>query len=111
MSFIRNSCPRWIYLNCQQVNTGYRVLAKICQELDPEDPIPIAGWPMDVIFDKVLEKLDSCVDRICFLILDEIDILVKNTTKTQDGILYNLTRINERLKHASGQYYRHLQCS
>ena len=23
--------PRWIYLNCQQVNTGYRVLAKICQ--------------------------------------------------------------------------------
>jgi cell division control protein 6 len=68
--------------------------------LDPEDPVPISGWPMDVIFEKVLEKLDEKVNRICFLILDEIDVLIKNTARNQDGIIYNLIRINERLKKA-----------
>lgn len=92
--------PIWIYLNCQQVNTGYRILANICKELDPQDQIPIAGWPLDVIFDKALQKLDQFANPLCFLILDEIDILVKNASKSLDGILYNLYRINERLTKA-----------
>ncbi|MHA1583888.1 MAG: Cdc6/Cdc18 family protein, partial [Promethearchaeota archaeon] len=88
---------KWISLNCQEVNTGYRILAKICMELDETDPIPISGWPIDVIFDKMVEKLDKFVDGICFIILDEIDILVENTKKNHN-ILYNLARINARLK-------------
>jgi len=98
----RNSCiqeSKWIFLNCQQVNTEYRILARICSELDPNDPIPIAGWPIDVIFDKLIEKLDSFVEGNCFLILDEIDILVKNQ-KNSHNILYNLARINSKLKKA-----------
>ena len=90
---------KWIFLNCQQINTGYRIIAKICADLDPDNPVPIAGWPIDVIFDKLVEKLDQFVDGICFLVLDEIDILVKNTKKSHD-ILYNLARINSRLKRA-----------
>ena len=90
---------KWVFLNCQEVNTGYRVLAKICGELDPEDPIPIAGWPIDIIFDKVVEKLDQHVKGICFIVLDEIDILVKKAKKSHD-ILYNLARINKRLSNA-----------
>jgi archaeal cell division control protein 6 len=90
---------QWIFLNCQQVNTGYRILAKICGELDPNDKIPIAGWPIDVVFDKLVEKLDQFVEGNCFLVLDEIDILVKNVKKNHD-ILYNLARINARLKRA-----------
>jgi cell division control protein 6 len=93
--------PQWIYLNCQQVNTGYRILARIAQILDPSDQIPISGWPIDVLFEKVLDKLDRLLaESICFLILDEIDILVNNSTRNHDGILYNLARINERLKSA-----------
>lgn len=88
---------QWIFLNCQEVNTGYRILAKICAEIDPDDPVPIAGWPIDVIFDKLVEKLDKYVEGICFLVLDEIDILVKNAKKSHD-VLYNLARINSRLK-------------
>jgi cell division control protein 6 len=90
--------PVWIYLNCQQVNTGYRVLAKISQILDPQDSVPISGWPLDVVFDKVITKLDKVVSSsICFLVLDEIDILVNNCSRNNDGILYNLVRLNERL--------------
>jgi cell division control protein 6 len=92
--------PRWVFLNCQQVNTGYRILARICEDLDPADPIPIAGWPIDVVLEKVITKLDSHIHGVCFLVLDEIDILVRNASKNNDGILYNLARINERLKNA-----------
>lgn len=97
----RNQGPtsKWVFLNCQEVNTGYRVLAKICGELDPDDPVPIAGWPIDVVFDKVVEILDAKVNGICFIVLDEIDILVQNTKKSHD-ILYNLARINTRLQKA-----------
>ncbi len=91
--------PKWVSLNCQQVNTGYRVLARICNELDPNETVPISGWPIDVVFEKLIEKLDTYVHGICFLVLDEIDILVKKTKKTND-ILYNLARINTRLKRA-----------
>ena len=48
---------KWIFLNCQEVNTGYRVLAKICDEIDPKHPVPIAGWPIDVVFDALIEKI------------------------------------------------------
>ena len=89
----------WIFLNCQEVNTGYRVLAKIGGELDPDDPIPISGWPIDVVFDKVVEKLEEQVDGICFIVLDEIDILVNKAKKSHDS-LYNLALINNRLSNA-----------
>jgi archaeal cell division control protein 6 len=89
----------WIFLNCQQVNTGYRILAKICEHLDPEHPIPIAGWPIDVVFDQLINKINTFVEGICFIVLDEIDVIVKKSGSSHD-ILYNLVRINSRLKKA-----------
>lgn len=91
---------KWIFINCKEVNTGYRILAKINEVINPANPIPIAGWPLDVVFDRVVESLDAHIrNGICFLVLDEIDILVQNS-KTSHDILYNLTRINARLKQA-----------
>ncbi len=91
---------KWIFLNCQQVNTGYRILAKICGEIDPSDPVPIAGWPIDVVFDKLIDKINQQVQGNCFIVLDEIDVLVKNARKKSQDTLYNLVRINSRLKTA-----------
>ena len=92
--------PHWIYLNCQQVNTEYRLMANISEWLDSEDPIPIAGWPIDAVFNKMVEKIEQCCKHtICFIILDEIDILTKKTTNKSSG-LYNLIRINERLHNS-----------
>lgn len=88
---------KWIFLNCQEVNTGYRVLAKICDEIDPDNPVPIAGWPIDVVFDTLIEKINTNLKGNCFIILDEIDVLVKKARKSQD-VLYNLVRINSHLK-------------
>ncbi len=89
--------PHWIYINCQQVNTEYRLMANISEALDRDDPIPIAGWPIDAVFNKMVEKIEHCCrDSICFIILDEIDILTKKTNNKSSG-LYNLIRINERL--------------
>ncbi|MHA1521973.1 MAG: Cdc6/Cdc18 family protein, partial [Promethearchaeota archaeon] len=91
---------KWIFLNCQQVNTGYRILAKICGEIDPSDPVPIAGWPIDVVFDKLIDKINQQIQGNCFIVLDEIDVLVKNSRKKSQDILYNLVRINSRLQSA-----------
>jgi cell division control protein 6 len=89
--------PHWIYLNCQEVNTEYRLFARIAQSLDPDDPIPIAGWPLDAVFNKTIEKIEQyCCNSVCFIILDEIDIITKKTNNKSSG-LYNLIRINERL--------------
>ncbi|RLI65365.1 MAG: cell division control protein Cdc6 [Promethearchaeia archaeon] len=88
---------KWIFLNCQEVNTGYRVLAKICDEIDPKHPVPIAGWPIDVVFDALIEKINTLLRGNCFIVLDEIDVLVKKARKSQD-VLYNLFRINSRLQ-------------
>jgi len=73
---------KWIFLNCKEVNTGYRILAKINEKINPANPIPIAGWPLDVVFDRVVESLDTYVEkRMCFLVLDEIETLAIERAK------------------------------
>jgi len=66
--------PWWIYINCNVVSTPYRVLAHIYNT----------------------GLLDNCIkEGICFLVLDEIDILIEK--KGSNEILYDLTRLNENL--------------
>ncbi len=89
--------PWWIYNNCQQVNTPYRILANIFNTLSTEEKIPPTGLPKDVIFQKLLDLLDDVVgNSICFIVLDEIDVLIKK--KGGNEILYDLTRLNEKHK-------------
>jgi cell division control protein 6 len=90
--------PWWIYINCNVVSTPYRILAHIYNTISRQEKIPPTGLPKDIIFKKLLGLLDSKVkNSICFLVLDEIDILVDK--KGGNEILYDLTRFNENLDH------------
>ena len=88
--------PWWIYINCNIVSTPYRILAHIFNTISRREKIPPTGLPKDIIFKKLLGLLDLRVgNSICFLVLDEIDILVDK--KGGNEILYDLTRLNENL--------------
>jgi cell division control protein 6 len=89
--------PDWIYINCNQVTSGYRVLATICDQLDPENTLPPTGTPRDVMIGRLLSLLES-KKTLCFIILDEIDSLKDKESK--DSVLYILSRINESLQHS-----------
>lgn len=88
--------PWWIYINCNVVSTPYRILAHIYNTISRREKIPPTGLPKDIIFKKLLGLLDLKIGKsICFLVLDEIDILVGK--KGGNEILYDLTRLNENL--------------
>ena len=90
--------PWWVYINCTVVSTPYRILAHIYNTIVGKEIIPSTGLPKDVILKKLLGLLDQHIkDSICFLVLDEIDILMEK--KGGNEILYNLTRLNESLDH------------
>ncbi|MBI2507809.1 ORC1-type DNA replication protein [Candidatus Woesearchaeota archaeon] len=86
-----------MYLNCKMkkvADTEYRMMAQLANNFGAK--VPATGLPTDEVYRLFLEKIDE-EDKIVVLILDEIDQLV---SKTGDGILYNLTRINSELKKA-----------
>jgi cell division control protein 6 len=58
--------------------------------------VPFTGLPTDQIYKVFFEKLEENKQTM-ILIVDEIDALVE---KTGDGILYNLTRINQELENS-----------
>ncbi len=91
-----NNPPWWVYINCTVVSTPYRILAHIYNTIVGKEKIPATGLPKDVILKKLLGLLDQLIkNSICFLVLDEIDILIEK--KGGNEILYNLTRLNENL--------------
>lgn len=91
-----NNPPWWVYINCTVVSTPYRILAHIYNTIVGKEKIPATGLPKDIILKKLLGLLDQLVkNSICFLVLDEIDILIEK--KGGNEILYNLTRLNENL--------------
>ncbi|MFX1274007.1 MAG: Cdc6/Cdc18 family protein [Promethearchaeota archaeon] len=93
---IINHKPWWIYINCNLVSTPYRILAHIYNTISGKERIPPTGLPKDVIFKKLLGLLDQKVGlTICFLVLDEIDVLIEKAGGNE--ILYLLTRLNENL--------------
>jgi cell division control protein 6 len=83
-----------IYMNCEVVDTQYRMLAKLCEYLG--ESVPLTGWPTDKVYDTFFNALDSS-QRLVVVVLDEIDRLLK---KSSEDILYNLTRINADLRNA-----------
>ncbi|MEM2878143.1 MAG: ORC1-type DNA replication protein [Candidatus Hadarchaeales archaeon] len=97
-----------VYLNCEIINTPYRILARLSdhfidklkrseeggdQAVIPEKA-PKTGWPMDEVYRIFFNALDSR-KQLGVVILDEVDKLVK---KSGDDILYILTRMNSDLK-------------
>ncbi len=101
-----------VYLNCEIVNTKYRILAHLSdifleklrnsrgeeflKSAELPRRVPMTGWPTDEVYRSLFKALDE--DRqLAVIVLDEIDKLVK---KSGDEILYNLTRMNSDLKNA-----------
>jgi cell division control protein 6 len=63
--------------------------------------VPESGWPVDRLVRKAAETLDAQVgDGVCFLVLDEIDVLVAGNRGAASTALYNLTRLHTLLKRA-----------
>ncbi len=87
-----------IYVNCEMVNTRYRVLATLVNCLVGGDRgargVPMTGWPTDAVYDCFLRSLDS-TERVVVIVMDEVDRLV---AKNGDDVLYDLTRINSELR-------------
>ncbi|WNY25618.1 hypothetical protein MsAc7_11700 [Methanolapillus millepedarum] len=82
-----------IYVNCEVIDTQYRLLANLARHFGED--IPMTGWPTDQVFQKFKEALDT-QEQVLIVILDEIDKLVKKG----DDVLYNLSRMNANLKRA-----------
>lgn len=90
-----NNC-RYIYVNCEVIDTPYSILYNISNQIitDPNKKIPFTGWSLEKIFNELAKYIDD-EDRIFIIVLDEIDMSFK---KNGDDIFYYLTTINEMLK-------------
>ncbi len=82
-----------LYINCEVVDTQYRLLARLAKAFDCE--VPFTGWPTDHVYEEFKNAIDS-KEQVVIIILDEIDNLVIKS----DDALYNITRINGVLKNA-----------
>ena len=87
-----NKKVNFIYINCEVVDTHYRVLQNIANHFINEwsERIPFTGWPTDEVYAK-LKKMIEKEGGVTVIILDEVDKL------KGDEALYNLSRINTEL--------------
>jgi archaeal cell division control protein 6 len=84
-----------IYLNCEIIDTHYRLLQNIANQFINEwnDHVPFTGWPTDEVYSKLKIMMDK-EKSVTIIVLDEVDKL------QGDEALYNLTRINSELQNA-----------
>ena len=85
----------FVYINCEVVDTQYRLLQNITNHFISEwsERIPFTGWPTDEVYSKLRYMIDKN-GGVTVIILDEVDKL------KGDEALYNLSRINNNLKNA-----------
>ncbi|UCF50738.1 MAG: ORC1-type DNA replication protein [Thermoplasmatales archaeon] len=85
----------FIYINCEIVDTQYRLLQNIANHFidDWSERIPFTGWPTDEVFTKLKQMIEK-EGGVTVIILDEVDKL------KGDEALYNLSRINADLNNA-----------
>jgi len=82
---------KFCYVNCRMAGSEYRVLASLSQSVGVT--IPFTGLSAGEVFDRF--KMGVDVSRTLYIVvLDEADALIKSRG---DGLLYELTRINESL--------------
>lgn len=78
------------YIRCTDFNTEYQILARLCQQLGK--PVPYRGWTKAEVINTFRNLFTNNIlgnDLILIVILDEIDVILKNDG---DSILYTLTR-------------------
>ncbi len=85
----------FIYMNCEVVDTHYRLLQNIANHIIDrwEDRIPFTGLPTDEVYARLTKAMDE-KGGVTIVVLDEIDKL------KGDEALYTLTRINSDLSRA-----------
>lgn len=86
----KNIRIRTEYIRCTDYTTEYQVIAKLCQQMGRD--VPYRGWTKAEVVNTFRDILKSNLygnKMILIVVLDEIDILLKNDG---DGILYTLTR-------------------
>ncbi|MEZ0345029.1 MAG: orc1/cdc6 family replication initiation protein [Infirmifilum sp.] len=84
----------YVYINCRQNNTSYRVLAELAKFLGVK--VPFTGLALGEVMKRVIQGLER-QRSIVIVVLDEIDNLVK---RQGDDVLYFLTRVNEELSNS-----------
>jgi cell division control protein 6 len=82
---------RFCYVNCRMAGSEYRVFANLTQNMGMT--VPFTGLSVGEVFDRFRNGLDTS-RTIFIVVLDEVDALIK---ERGDGLLYELTRINETL--------------
>ena len=82
---------KFCYINCRMTGSEYRVFASLSLGLGVA--VPFTGLSVGEVFDRFRGTLEHS-RTLLIVALDEIDALVKDRG---DGILYELTRINETL--------------
>ncbi len=101
-----------IYMNCEVVNTQYRILATLSgvfleklrnsrgeeflKSIELPRRVPMTGWPTDEVYRSFFRALDE-EKQLAVIVLDEVDKLVQ---RNGDEALYNLTRMNSDLKNS-----------
>ena len=85
---------KFCYINCRMVSSEYRIFASL--GLSVGLAIPFTGLSVGEVFDRFRSGLESA-KIILIVALDEIDALIKDRG---DGLLYELTRINETLSNS-----------
>jgi len=83
---------RFCYVNCRMTGTEYRIFANLSQSVGIV--VPFTGLSVGEVFDRFRAGLDGS-KTLFIVVLDEIDALIKDRG---DGLLYELTRINETLR-------------
>ena len=86
-----NAPVKFCYVNCRMAASEYRIFASLCQGIGAS--VPFTGLSVGEVFDRFRTGLEA--SRIIFIVvLDEVDALLK---AHGDGVLYELTRVNEAL--------------
>ena len=89
------------YSNAKEETTIYGLLISLGRQLGLGDKaMPSTGLAVSEIFKRILAAVSKGGLNVIFVI-DEIDHLVKMVTKSNNDILYQLTRANERIKSGS----------
>lgn len=82
------------YVNCRTTGTEYRILSSMCSTIGVK--IPFTGLATAEVLNRFKTYLNE-LNTSFIVVLDEIDVLVKNHG---DDMLYVLTRINEELSQS-----------
>ena len=90
-----NKKVSFIYINCEIVDTQYRLLQNIANHFIDEwsERVPFTGWPTDEVFAKLKNMIEK-QGGVTVIILDEVDKL------KGDEALYNLSRVNSDLSNS-----------